>query len=219
MNQIIPAILAKTEDEFRSKLAAIEGAAPLVQIDVMDGAFVPNESWFDPTVVKSIKTYTKFELHLMVNDPKKILEACIDWTQLVRVIWHVEAPVDQAELIAWAKGRGWQVGLAINPATPSSTIDPFAETLDEILVMGNAPGFSGKELMDEAVARAEEFHATWPPLAIGFDIGVNAKTIPRLVEAGVERLCAASSIFGTDDPKQAYQALAAIGAGYETAEG
>ncbi len=212
MNQIIPAILAKTEDEFRAKLKAIDGAAPLVQIDVMDGQLVPNETWFEAEILKSIRTYTRFELHLMVKDPEGYLKKCEGWKQLARVIWHYESGVDHLALAKWARSKGWQVGLALNPKTRVATIDELVPFFDEILVMGNTPGFSGKALTKKTVERATELHLNWLTKPIGFDIGVNAKTIPVLADAGVTRFYAASAIFGEVDPKAAYKQLCELGA-------
>ena len=40
--EIIPAILVKSREELMSRLAAVSNYVKTVQIDVMDGKFVPN---------------------------------------------------------------------------------------------------------------------------------------------------------------------------------
>lgn len=201
MNELIPAILTHDEAAFRERLALIEGAAQTVQIDVMDGAFVPNRTWFDADVLHGLSTPVHFELHLMVQDPGRyVQETCTVADTISRFIWHVEARTDHAALIAQCHSCGKEAGLAINPQTPIDTLAPYVNDLDEILVMGAEPGFSGQTLQPQTIDKAREIHARWPSIPIGFDISVNANTIPMLKEAGVSRFCAAGAIWKAEDP-------------------
>lgn len=201
MNELIPAILVQDEKTFRERLALIEGVVETVQLDVMDGAFVPNRTWFDADVLHSLSTPVHFELHLMVQDPVRyVQETCTVADTISRFIWHVEAQTDHAALIAQCHSCGKQAGLAINPTTPIDTLAPYADELDEILVMGAEPGFSGQALQPATVEKARAIHARWPSISIGFDISVNAETIPMLAAAGVTRFCAAGAIWKAADP-------------------
>ena len=74
MNQLIPALLVHDEKTFRDRVSLMETDFPILQIDVMDGAFVPNRTWFDVNVLRRLKTSAKFELHLMVMDPGRYVE-------------------------------------------------------------------------------------------------------------------------------------------------
>ncbi|MFH1078040.1 MAG: ribulose-phosphate 3-epimerase, partial [Patescibacteria group bacterium] len=73
MSELIPAILVHDAPSFHSRLKLMEGVATTVHLDVMDGAFVPNRTWFDAAVLASLQTPMRFELHLMVADPRRIL--------------------------------------------------------------------------------------------------------------------------------------------------
>lgn len=210
MNEIIPAILTKDEAAFRARLKVAETLAPVIQIDVMDGHFVPNATWFDPTVIKTIETNARYELHLMVSDPTAYIGAAEGMKNIARIIWHVEVAIAHDVLINWCRKMKIEPGLAISPETPTGRLAPFADTVDEILVMGVNPGFSGQTLIPHTVEKAKEIHERWPNSAIGFDGGVTAKTIPKLRDAGVTRFCAANAIFGAKDPKKAFTALSAI---------
>jgi ribulose-phosphate 3-epimerase len=207
MNQIIPALLVKTETEFRERFALVEGAAPLMQIDVMDGMFVPNESWFDPDLLKELKTNTKFELHLMVEHPENVTVICKGAPHLARIIWHIEADINHTQLIRACHKEGWEAGLAINPGTPEEELSPFVNMIDCIQIMGNEPGFSGKSLEPAMIERAKRLHNLWPAMPLSFDIGISKETIPTLRDAGVTRFAAASAIFGNEDPKAALKDL------------
>ena len=45
MIEIIPAILPKDYEDLKNKIALVRGVAPLVQIDICDGVFVPSKTW------------------------------------------------------------------------------------------------------------------------------------------------------------------------------
>lgn len=207
MNDIIPAILAHSETDLRERLAIAETFAPVVQIDVADGHFVPDATWFDPNVIGKIKTKTKFELHLMVSDPTAYIGMAQSLKNITRIIWHIEVAIGHDVLINWCKKLKIGSGLAISPETPVGRLAPFAETANEILVLGVNPGRSGQAFIERTVDTAREIHDRWPKTIIGFDGGVSAKTIPRLRDAGVTRFCAASAIFDAKDPQTAFEKL------------
>lgn len=207
MNELIPAILVQDEKTFRERLALVENLVPVVHIDVMDGAFVPNRTWFDMETLRTLSTPVRFELHLMVKDPARYIEKLDGITTIVRALWHIETAVDHMALIDWCHGVGKEAGLALNPQTPIDALGMYAPQLDEILVMGADPGFSGQAMNPQNIERAREIHQRWPTVHIGFDIGVNATTIPELKAAGVTRFCAASAIFGMEDPRTEIEKL------------
>ncbi len=210
MNEIIPAILAKNEATFRQRLAIVEPIAPIVQIDVMDGHFVPTASWYDPTVIKTIATPARYELHLMVSDPTAYIGASEQLTNITRIIWHIEVAIAHDVLVNWCRKLKIEPGLALSPETPIGRLAPFAESVDEILVLGVNPGFSGHTLQPHTIESVKEIRKRWPHVTIGFDGGVNAESIPLLRDAGVTRFCAASAIFETKDARAAFAKLAEI---------
>lgn len=207
MNDILPAILVKGEKAFRERLHVAEPLAPVLQIDVMDGHFVPNASWYDPTVIKTIQTPSAFELHLMVSDPTAYIGASQGILTIKRIVWHIEVAIGHDILINWCHKMNVEAGLAISPETPVGRLAPFAATVDEILVLGVKPGFSGQSLIPNTVEKAREIHERWPNIPLAFDGGVNEDTIPLLRTAGVTRFCAASAVFDAKDPRKAFVKL------------
>jgi len=210
MLEIIPAILANDEETFRARLKIAEAFASCVQIDILDNTLYPFTSWGEPADLKALETETELELHLMVSNPKRWLDGLRDLPAVKRAIWHIEARVDHAELILLCQDLGIEAGLAIAPRTPLEDIEPFAEMVDEILVLGVEPGKSGQTLEPETVKRAKTLALSYPNAAIGFDGGVTQENIGQLREAGVTRFCAASAIFGADDPRRAFDDLANV---------
>jgi ribulose-phosphate 3-epimerase len=209
--RIVPAILAKDARDFRSKLRAIDGAAEFVQVDVMDGSLVRTRSWYEAKTVARINTDMRFELHLMVRDPLAIV---IDWMKVkgfTRAIVHLESLRDLRPVIQFAKERCIHVGIAISPKTSLRRLTPYIKNIEEIIVMGNTPGRSGLILNPETLKTVRTLRRRYPRLPIGFDIGVNAATIPALRRAGVTIGYAASAIFASNIPPQhALQQLQAL---------
>lgn len=208
MNEIIPAILAKDVETFHRRIDLVENLTKIVQIDVLDGTLYPETSWFDvPTIMQALDISVDLELHLMVSQPKKYIEACRSLRNVKRVIWHIEAHIDHAELLLMCEENGMKAGLAIAPKTPMDEIEPFADMVDEILVLGVEPGKSGQTLVPETIEKARRIALAWPGVAIGFDGGVTAGNLEKLRDAGVTRFCAANAIFGAEDPKEALTEL------------
>ncbi|MCR4278505.1 MAG: hypothetical protein NUV81_01210 [bacterium] len=200
MNQLIPAILVQDKETFDHHIDVLRGEFDMIQIDVMDGAFVPNRSWFDANVIRSMKSPPNFELHLMVMNPAQIIDTVLDIPHIKRIIWHIEATANHPGLIATCHKNKKEAGLAINPSTPRSMLSALYDDVDELLLMGSEPGFSGRKLDPRAVTRATRIHEEQPTLVLGFDISVNEETIPMLRSAGISRFCSASAIFNAKDP-------------------
>lgn len=207
MNHIIPAILVQDEATFRSHLEQFEDIADTVQVDVLDNTLYPNTSWCNVDIIDMLDTSIWIELHLMVNDPEAIIQKIQRGGPIHRVIWHIEAPVDHADLVLTCQNLGLDCGIAIAPKTPIEALRPFAEMFEEILILGVEPGFSGQPLIPDTIQKARDIHSNWPGTILGFDGGVTEQTISQLRDAGVTRFCAASAIWKAEDPKEAYESL------------
>ena len=202
-NFIIPAILVQTEEDFRARLAMIEGLVHIAQIDVMDGHFVQNKTWCDMDMLRELATPVSFELHLMVSDPARYIESANGILSMRRMVWHVEADIDHTALIKRCHDLGFEASLAINPKTPIDRLAPYAHHIDQILVMGVEPGWSGQSLIPSTIEKAHRLRVTWPSVPLSFDGGVGPESIAELKAAGVTRFCAASSIFKAEYPRMA----------------
>jgi ribulose-phosphate 3-epimerase len=226
MIEIIPAILTKKKAEFMSRIKTANKFAKTVQIDIMDGLFVDNEtpaklndgSWYREYLTKNGNRSPNIELHLMVINPWEVIN---DWKELhgvSRIIWHVEIPINHEEMIRAIHDLSFKSCLAINPDTPLKQILPFIEKepkkkgaqkyyADSVLVMGVIPGFSGQDFIPSALKTISTLHKKYPHLPISVDGGVNQKTKKDIKNAGATRLCASGAIFLADDPKSAYNNL------------
>ena len=206
--RIIPGFLVKSEQEFLERLKKFEGLTNHIHIDVMDGVFVPNTTWADAEVIERLlpKQMT-YELHLMVKDPLPFMKAHASrhWT---RFVLHVESNHDVAPFLLEAKRQGKEVFLAINPETPLEMATKHTNEINGILVMGNDPGFSGRPLNEKVtLQRLRKLVREYSDLKLSVDVGVNAKTAPKLREAGATELISTSYLTLTEDVAGAIQSL------------
>jgi ribulose-phosphate 3-epimerase len=205
--EIIPTILCSTSACAKRRIALVEAVAETIQIDAMDGKFVSNESWFNADTVATWSFDVDYEIHLMVEDPLPIIHAWKRVPRFIRAIIHAETPKKLGHLIKSIKALDIEIGLAISPGTPLKKILPHIPNVDVILVMGGKPGRSGQTLDRNTINTVYEIRKRFSKLPIGFDIGVNEKTISELKKAGVTRFCTANAIFKKKSPIQSYSAL------------
>ncbi len=211
MPELIPALLAKSASEAQQKLAAILPLSPIFQLDVMDGQFVPNQTWYDAQAFATFNSHLHVELHLMVNDPERVILDWINTPNLKRVLWHIEIPVDHQVLFDLCRHHKLECGLALSPKTPVSSLSPFLDQLDEVLLLGVEPGWSGQALIPSTLEKIQAIKQLNSNLLVGFDGGVDEHSIPELVKKGVDRLYTASAMFKHADPAQAFRQLKSLG--------
>jgi len=146
MYEIIPAILEESWQQIERKINLVKSFARTIQIDIIDGKFVPFRTFLDP---KPFTKYSKdyfLELHLMVENPLIYLKPFAD-VGFRRFIGHVEALpqlADQEEFIAQGHLLG-EVGLAIDNSTDTDSIKIPLDNLDCLLIMLVKAGSSGQQ--------------------------------------------------------------------------
>ena len=181
---------------------AREGGARYLHLDVMDGAFVPSISFGMP-VIASLRGYTDlvFDVHMMVEDPGRYVES-IRKAGADIITVHQEACTHLDRVIGQIKAAGAKAGVALNPATPVSTLECVLDQVDMVLVMSVNPGFGGQKFipytLDKVRALRQYFDGKGLSTDIQVDGGVNRDTIRPLMEAGANVLVAGSAVFGGD---------------------
>jgi ribulose-phosphate 3-epimerase len=173
--------------------------ADRVQIDVMDGRFVPNITFGTPAV-KCLRPLTglTLEAHLMVEPPEDFLEAFAH-AGADTIIVHQEATPHLHRAIQHIHALGKKAGVAINPSTPASTLSEILGSLQLVLVMTVNPGFGGQEFIPETLGKIR--HVRQAIQVCGFDCevevdgGINTETARLVVEAGANVLVAGSAVF------------------------
>lgn len=184
MKQLVPAILAKDENDYARKLKLLEQiGVKEVQIDVIDGKFVDNTT-VGLEAIKKYPTSMRREAHLMVVNPvavtKEYLTAGID-----SVIVHYEQLSSLFDLDQFARRP---VGLAIDPETPVSAILGIAGGISLILIMGVKAGFAGQTFLPETLNRVRQLRQLVPTGTIEVDGGVSDELIAKVFTAGADKV-------------------------------
>jgi ribulose-phosphate 3-epimerase len=184
---------------------AAEGGATLLHVDIMDGHFVPNIT-IGPPVVASLRKVTKLPLdvHLMIENAERYIpafaDAGADWISV-----HQEASVHLHRTLEMIHGLGLRAGVAINPATPITTLTEVLSMLDFVLVMSVNPGFGGQKFIPRSLEKIRHLvtmrNARAAEYSIEVDGGIGPETIAEVVRAGAEVLVAGNAVFGIGDPK------------------
>lgn len=205
---IAPSILSADLGHLQDEIASIEKHADWIQVDVMDGHFVPNLSFGAP-VLSSIKTKLPLDIHLMVTNPQDRL-AEFAKVGAANCTFHAEAVKTTAErklLIDAIHKTKMTVGIAINPDTPVENINDVIDLVDLVLIMSVHPGFSGQSFIPAVLPKVEYLRKAHPKLMIQMDGGINAKTAPLCIKSGANNLVAASAIFQAKDRAAAIRQL------------
>lgn len=197
---ITPSILSCDLGHLQDEIDTIEQHADWLQVDVMDGHFVPNLTFGAP-VMACVKTRLPLDIHLMVSNPHDHFPAFLK-IKAKHITFHAEAvtsTADRKHFIHEIREGGATAGIAINPGTPLSAIKDVVDDIDLVLVMSVHPGFSGQKFIPEVLEKVRELRAGHPDLMIQMDGGINEKTAPDCIKAGADNLVAASAIFKADD--------------------
>lgn len=200
--QIIPAILATTEEEYKEKLERIEGSPELaegwVQIDLMDNKFVQNKS-ISAEIIAKYPTSLKREVHLMVEYPENWIDELVK-VGVERIIFPVEDAEGVLERIKHIKDHGIKVGLSVNPETPVEKISAFIGTIDVVLLMSVRPGFGGQEFIPDTVEKVKRtvILRSGYKFLVEVDGGVNEEVAKDLAEAGVDSLVIGEHLINGD---------------------
>jgi ribulose-phosphate 3-epimerase len=190
---------------------AEEGGADLVHVDVMDGHFVPNLT-MGPPVVAALRKATRLPLdvHLMIENPEatlpQYLDAGADWVSV-----HVEATRHLQRCLDLIRRGGARAGVAINPGTPTLTLQAVSLELDYAVVMSVNPGWGGQPFLSPSIAKVRllrgELQAAGSRASIEVDGGVEAGNAGALAAAGAEILVAGTAIYGHQDVRGAIERL------------
>lgn len=198
--EIAPSVLAadplRLGDAVRT---AQQGGARRIQIDVMDGRFVPNIT-MGPETVSAVRGVTEMviEAHLMIVEPEKFVPVFADAGADV-IIVHQEVSPHIYRTLEQIRDLGKSAGVAINPGTPAETLSQILHLADLILVMTVSPGFGGQTFIESTLPKLErlrdELDRRGLPALLEVDGGINLQTAPLAAAAGARVLVAGTSVY------------------------
>lgn len=201
---LAPSLLAADFSQLGNQIGKLENSeADWYHLDIMDGLFVPNISYGMPVVDTIRRLSTKpLDIHLMIVDPDRYLEAFAKLGAFAITV-HIEATTHLHRTIQNIHQLGVRAGVALNPHTPISLLEPIIHEIDQVLLMSVNPGFGGQSFIPYTfekitqLRRLMEFRGSTARVEV--DGGVNTTNITDLIRAGADTIVVGSALFAAQD--------------------
>lgn len=188
MIQIIPSVLATTEEQYQKDITKLSSSESLsdgwVHIDFADNIFVQNKT-IEPEILQKFPTNFRKEAHLMVSHPKEWIDSLKE-AGFERIIFHLESEDNIKKLVEDIKGKGIQVGLAIKNDTDIEKLEPFVNKVDVVLLMSIIPGFQGQSFIPQTFEKIRQLKSKNWAVKVGIDGGVKDTNIKEIMTSGAD---------------------------------
>ena len=197
---LVPSILSADFTRLGDQVREADAAgAERIQIDVMDGHFVPNIT-MGPLIVEAVRRCTKLtlEAHLMIANPQQYIEDFAKAGADV-IIVHQEVSPHLHRIIQQIKSAGKQAAVALTPSTPVFMLEDVLSLLDMVLIMTVNPGFGGQDFIPETLPKITRIRQMITQRNLQCDVevdgGIHEATARQVVQAGANLLVTGSAVF------------------------
>ncbi|MGH7996914.1 MAG: ribulose-phosphate 3-epimerase [Opitutaceae bacterium] len=213
---LAPSLLAGDHAHLAASAAeAARTGGSWLHLDIMDGHFVPNLS-FGPETLAALRRAGApqfFDTHLMLDQPHRYIEAFAR-AGADRITIHIEPDYDHSGTLAQIRRSGKHPGIALNPDTPASAIDPLLAQVDLVLAMTVEPGFGGQPFRRDVLPKIAAIDLLRRERKLSFRIevdgGIDLATARECRAAGADTFVVGTAFFKAPDPAAVASGVAAL---------
>jgi len=205
LSKVVPAILTDDSKALEMLIRQAESFTNYVQVDIMDGRFVPSKS-INHDSLANINMKLNWEVHLMVEQPENYVKH-FHQAGAQKVVFHYEATSSPHDVISQTRSLGMGIGLAVNPETPVSAINFLISEVDSILLLAVHPGFYGSQFIPEVLGKVAEIRSVSHDVEIGMDGGMKEDNVAKAARIGVDVIYVGSAIFLQPQPGESFKRL------------
>jgi ribulose-phosphate 3-epimerase len=210
--RVAPSILSADFARLAGQVATVmDAGARIIHVDVMDGHFVPPIT-IGPLIVDALREQVHdaggvLEVHLMVERPERHVAAFAD-AGAANIIVHVEATPHVHFAVQQIREAGCTAGVALTPSTPVDALSELRGELWSALCMTVDPGWGGQSFIPTSLDKIARLRAhVGEEVEVEVDGGIDAETVGPCAAAGASLFVAGTSVFGAEDPGEAFRAL------------
>jgi len=195
----------------QTELAQLESSkVRFLHFDVMDGCFCPMMT-VGPPFIKGVRSRLFKDVHLMIQEPLEKLEAYVAAGADI-ITTHVESSVHIHRVLqhlgtmtnAVDPSRGLVRGVALNPGTPLSVLEPLIADLEMITLLAVNPGWGGQSFLEGTytrIAQVKQMIAeSGAEILLCLDGGITRQNISEVAASGVDLVVTGSAVFDGKAP-------------------
>ncbi len=173
MHEIIPAVLARTEEELKEQIKNLPPEITFFHFDVLE-----EDLWAEAN--------RDFEVHLMVAEPEKIMDKWI-----ARGAKRLSVHEVNQKLAGYREQA--EIGLAVVLQKSLEEVYPFLDFVDYVHLMSIAEIGEQHHPLDERIFdRIKAVREKFPTLPISVDGGITLENYQKLLDCGATRLVVGS---------------------------
>lgn len=194
-------VLAANLLRLGEELEGLERAGlEIAHVDVMDGLFCPQMT-VGPPLVKALPDQFIKDVHLMIDKPIDKVHTYVEAGAGI-ISFHVESTTHPHRVLQSLAGTGVVRGVALNPGTPLTAVEPLLDELELILLLAVNPGFGGQPFISSTDRRIADTRALVADrkIVVGVDGGITRANVEHVASLGVDLIVTGSAVYSGGAP-------------------